>query len=439
MKRPSETWFRPLALAAFLCLPTAFGCATNAGPALPETVAGYAGFESPVSPYRALETLPSGTILHVPSGTEMSQTQMLDVLADSRVVYVGETHTNLEDHAVQLAVIRGLNERHPDGIMIGLEMFAHPVQKDLDRWVSGELSEHEFLKVWLNSWSEDFGYYRDILMYARAHQIPLIALNATREEIRAVSRGEAHSEADWEAAGWDGTDPYHRAYLDAIFGGHGQGGGDRFYSVQLLWDETMAASAHAALTRDDLKHRRLVVLAGGGHVQYGFGIPRRLFSRMPVSYSTVIPITVDMPDDRADLLMDVDVPEFPLPIADFVWSVDYRDLRDRKVVLGIRFDLSHTDGVWIQAVSPGSAAADAGVAAGDHLVSVDGIAMRETVDVKAALAQVALGEHGTLVVEREGVRHTLPVVYRTYTPPEEAGGARQQSMPIDHPMPQGHP
>ena len=363
------------------------------------------GNGSALSPYRDLDTLAEGELIHLATGRDVDFEQMMTVAADSRVVYVGEMHTNLEDHAVQLKVLKAMQQRYPGKVMIGMEMFAHDAQPELDQWVAGTLPKDAFLRLWYRHWSEDYDYYRPILEFARDRHIPIIALNATRDEKRKVSTGEVVPPQEDE---WD--DPYHQAYMAAIFGGHAHGG-DRYYRVQVLWDDTMAQHIASTLTAPGNADKRMVVLAGGGHIQYGFGIPRRLFTKLPVSYTTIVPITVSMPEDRDDLVTDVEVPDLPLPYADFVWALPYRDLAEKKIRLGVMLDVSG-DGLRVTAVMPDSAAAKAGVMAEDRLLSLDGHNVPEMADLKAALAQAKVGETGTLVVDRGGERVTLSVAYR---------------------------
>jgi uncharacterized iron-regulated protein len=423
-------------VAAALCLLLA-GCASGRGavaeapaapptpvPAKPEAAAAQEGAapdevaldvppaESPGSPYRSMDTIEPGTIVHVPTGREVTLGQLIDVVGDDRVVFVGEMHNNASDHEAQLKVLKALARRHPGKLMLGMEMFPKDAQKPLDDWLAGRMDEAGFLHLWYASWSEYYGYYRDILTFCKRSGIPIVALNATRDEVRATSRGEANTAADWAKEGWDGKDPYHHAYLDAVMGGHGHGAPATFYAVQLLWDETMAQSAYEALTAPVNKGRQLVVFAGAGHVQYGFGIPRRLFERMPVSYATIVPFVRTLPEDRADLRMDVDVPDFPLPVADFVWSTPYTDLEGERVRLGVRIQPDE-GGLRVTEVSPGSPAERAGVQAGDLLVDLDGRPLKDMVDVQVALTLAHPGDSGNLVVRRGADRVKLTVPYRT--------------------------
>ena len=52
---------------------------------------------------------------------------------------------------------------------------------------------------------------------------------------------------------------------------------ERSYQVMTIWDDYMAQSA--AGFQQERKLRRIVVLAGSGHIERGFGIPDRTVKR----------------------------------------------------------------------------------------------------------------------------------------------------------------
>jgi len=106
--------------------------------------------------------------------------------------------------------------------------------------------------------------------------------------------------------------------------------GEAFYRVQVLWDEAMAETAAEYLKSPEGQGRRLLILAGGNHVRYGIGIPRRLFRRVPLPYAIVLPFPVEIPDDKRDRLMDVEMPDLPMRPADFYWAVGYESLDEPK-------------------------------------------------------------------------------------------------------------
>jgi uncharacterized iron-regulated protein len=261
-------------------------------------------------PYPPARPPAVGDILHVPSGLFVGETQMLEVVTDARVVYVGETHDNPASHRLELTVLQAMADRWPGRVALGMEMFTPAQQETLDRWTAGRLEEKEFLREsrWFQTWQMDFDYYRDILLFARERRIPVIGLNAGKEQVSAVGRSEVAALPPEERQAlpeMDLDDPYQRMLVQAIFGGHGHGenGLAGFLRVQTLWDETMAANVAGFL--QERPEMRMVVVAGSHHVRHGFGIPRRVFRRLPSSYVLVGSQEIDIPAEKQESLMDV--------------------------------------------------------------------------------------------------------------------------------------
>ena len=99
------------------------------------------------SPYKNLSELKENEILHLPTGLTVSVEQMIDTVSGARVIYIGETHDNIEAHRVQLEVIRRLQEKFPGRISVGMEMFRRSAQDDLDRWHQKNLTDKQFRKL----------------------------------------------------------------------------------------------------------------------------------------------------------------------------------------------------------------------------------------------------------------------------------------------------
>jgi uncharacterized iron-regulated protein len=212
------------------------------------------------APYAYQYQWQQGKIYHAPTGTELSEEQLYDFLSGFRVVYIGESHDSVSDHAVQLEILRALNERYPGGVALGLEMLGTDAQTEADRWSRGELSEKEMMRLWARHWgAASFAYYRDILLYVRDQDIPLVALNRPRQPAVGHGAGDAAAASTGAAAAGQqappeqDTDPYYRAYIGAFMAGHAAGPDtlDRFIRAQARWDDTMAATAAAFLTRPD--------------------------------------------------------------------------------------------------------------------------------------------------------------------------------------------
>ena len=105
----------------------------------------------------------------------------------------------------------------------------------------------------------------------------------------------------------DMSDDAHRAWLGDIFAQHGGHTMDeamlqRFYEAQLTWDETMAAKVHEHL--QGAPEGQVVVLAGSGHVVWGYGVPNRLKRRLgegaDAQVMTIIPITPGGPEPATE-------------------------------------------------------------------------------------------------------------------------------------------
>ncbi len=369
----------------------------------------------PERPYPPLHEPAVGDILHIPTGIFVTETQMLAAVTDARIVYVGETHDNPASHRLEVTLLKALAERYPGQVALGMEMMTPEQQSVLNRWVAGELSEKKLLELsdWYNVWRMDFDYYKELFLLCRDKKIPIIGLNATRAEVKAVASGdfsELEEKQRKQIPPLDMTDPYQRAMLKAVYSGHNHGGGDqdRFLRIQTLWDETMAANVAGYLASPQGSNKHMLVIAGGHHVGYGFGIPRRVFRRLPVSYLTVGNKDIEFSEGKDEKAMDVALPEMPMPAFDYLLYTKYESLGKQRVRLGILLEES-TNGVKIKAVLPSSAATRAGLEEGDILRAVDGETVKKSFDVIYAIKQKQPGDKVELSIERKGKSKQLTV------------------------------
>ncbi len=349
-----------------------------------------------------------GDILHLPTGIFVTEQQMLDAVTDARIVYVGETHDNLASKRLGITLLMGLAARYPGRVALGMEMLTPEQQPALDRWVAGELSEKDLLEQtrWYDVWRMDFDYYKELFLLCRDKGIPIIGLNASRAQVQAVASGdfsELNEEQRARIPKLDMSDPYQQALTKAVFGGHNHGSGDRerFLRIQTLWDEAMAANVVRYLSSPQGNGRHMLVIAGGHHVGYGFGIPRRVFRQLPLSYVLVGNEDIQLPEGKRHRVMDVELPQIPMPAYDYLLYTRYETLKKRKVRLGVL--LKEDDGmVVIQAVSPASPAAAAGLQKGDRLRAVDGEPVTKGFDLIYVIKQKQPGDTVRLVIERDG-------------------------------------
>jgi uncharacterized iron-regulated protein len=221
--------------------------------------------------------------------------ELTDRLLGADVICVGETHDSDLHHRVQFQIIKALYARD-ERLGVGMEMFQRPYQKEIDRYFKGEIAEEEFLKAaeYQDRWGFDWSLYRPITEFCRKNGLPLAALNVPRELTRKLSRSGFAGLTEDEKKQFGSIDfnvPEHRKYwydrLGKLHGNTKQTEEDkeRGYQVMTAWDDYMAASA--AAFQHDHQLRRLVVLAGSGHIDRGFGIPNRTVKRTGGKAATV--------------------------------------------------------------------------------------------------------------------------------------------------------
>jgi uncharacterized iron-regulated protein len=219
--------------------------------------------------------------------------QALARLQAARIVLVGEQHTNQWHHQAQLDVVEALHEAGAN-VAIGLEMYRHDRQSDLDGWISGRIDEADFKSLYLENWGYDWDFYRAIFLYARENRIPMVGLNVAPEISRQVARHGFESLNQSQRGPLDDITcdipPEHREYLLRAHEAHAHGQLDfeHFCEAQLLWDAAMAA--HAIRYLEPHPNRIMVLLAGSGHA-FKMGIPAQLRQRTGWPWVVILPET----------------------------------------------------------------------------------------------------------------------------------------------------
>ena len=360
------------------------------------------------SPYLPLDDLQNNEILHLPTGLKVSFDQMQNVISSSRVIYIGETHDNTEAHRVQLEIIGDLMRRFPEKISVGMEMFRRSAQQDLDRWSKGELSLDHFKKLFRKNWGNGYPLYKPIFDFINKNHIPLIGLKPSKKTENLFRNNEQPSDQN-NLPQIDFDDRYHRPFSMSIFGGHQAM--EKPYRMLLLWEETMAQTVADFLMDPSNINSKLVVLAGGFHVQYGFGIPKRAFRRVPHSYSIILPTTTELPPELEDREMDVQHVSIPLYSGDYAWKLQYKILPDNKVKLGVTLENSE-NAVRIKSVSANSNAERAGLKKDDLLLAINEIELVDIEDLTNRLRNLGFDDQVKFIVKRGLEKITVEVQFR---------------------------
>ncbi len=317
---------------------------------------------------------------------------ILPALAKKRVVFVGETHDQYQHHQVQLAVIKGLYARHPD-MAIGMEFFQQPFQPVLDAYIAAEIDEQTLLEKteYFDRWRFDYRLYQPILQFARAHKIPLVALNLPKEITHKVGKSGlsvlTKEEMAQIPATLDRDMLAYRARIEAAYTAHPgsmKQDFEHFFEVQLLWDEGMAARAAKYLREHPAKN--MVILAGVGHIEFGTGIPLRLQRQLDVEMATIVQ------GDHVDILPNT---------ADYVLYPKPEQL-PKPGLIGVMLGPA-PQGMAVEAFAENSAAREAGLLKNDQIVQLNDRKIHQFGDIRLALWKRKPGEK-----VRVGILRDLP-------------------------------
>lgn len=338
------------------------------------------------------------------AASPLTQKEVLDQAAGRSVVLLGEIHDRADHHRWQLHMLSVLHATRGE-IVIGFEMFPRRSQAVLDRWVAGELTEAQFLQQsdWSRVWGFETALYLPLFHFARMHRIPMVALNVERSLIREVGRkgADAVPESMREGVGRpEAPPPEYVKDLHEIFGEHGDANKSaapsdpaflRFVESQTLWDRAMAEAILAAQRRHS--GRQVIGIMGRGHTVPG-AVPHQLRA-LGVADAMVL-----LPWER-----DADCSKLKPGIAEAIFGIDtYRPIQsdEPRPRLGVALGTAESGGVRIDQVSEGSVAAQAGLKAGDVVVTIAGRKPATTADVVSAVGRQAPGTWLPLRIRRDG-------------------------------------
>ncbi len=226
---------------------------------------------------------------------------MIDVIVKSKIVYVGESHTEFSSHLNQLKIIKAMYKKDKN-MVIGMEMFQKPYQKYLDAYIEGKITEKEMVikTEYFKRWKYDYELYRPIISFAKKHKIRILALNIDREITKKVVSEGMDALDDKQRAqvptSIDFSNTKYKEQLRMIYGMHQTErfkNFEQFYHAQLIWDESMANNMVTFMQKNPKYN--MVVLAGNGHIMHGHGIPSRVERRGFKDYTIALNFTKPEP------------------------------------------------------------------------------------------------------------------------------------------------
>jgi len=352
-------------------------------------------------------------IFKLPEGETISFAELMEDLDSVKAIFVGEVHDQSEHHQIQLKILQGLLDGGRE-VVLGMEMFQRFQQPILDRWTQGLFTEDEFLHEiqWETTWGVDYNLYQGILNAAKAHHLKVLALNVQREMVRKVAEkgiDRLSSEDKEKLPQMDLSNEQHRSYIASIYGGHHGGEAknfENFYQAQVLWDESMAETLSEFLNSPEGLGKTALVLAGNGHVVFGFGIPQRFYRRIPLFYKTIV-----LKPWEKGLNGDLTFFETVSPPANFLWVTKPTPPEKKRPRIGVLLKETSDQGTLeIERLVPGSPAEKAGLRPGDQLLAVEGKDIKQVKDIHDVLAEKGWGKSVTFSILRNGETKEVTVI-----------------------------
>lgn len=235
------------------------GCQSAAAPLLPALPA----WQSP----QGREDARLGQIQDLRTGRLLTPAQLVERLAGAPHVLLGEQHDNPDHHALQLWLLRALEQHRPQGSVL-LEMLEPAQQAQVATLQQQAALPADLPQAlgWQRGW--DWNLYGPIMRHALVQPYPLLAANLDRSEVREIYRHVPTLEGPRSTA-----EAVTAALLDQVREGH----------CGLLPESQMPAMLAVQQQRDRRIAQRLLqaptpalLLAGAYHVRKDMGVPLHL-------------------------------------------------------------------------------------------------------------------------------------------------------------------
>jgi uncharacterized iron-regulated protein len=355
------------------------------------------------------------------AGKMLTAGELASKLDDVRVLFVGESHTDIAFHRVQLQVIRELRKRGRE-VLIGLEMYPYTEQASLDLWNAGAGSEDDFVSKsrWYMNWGYHWHYYRDIFLFARQNGIRMYGVNTPREVVSAVRKKGFQNLTPEEASRIppkiDTDSEDHKTLIRAIFAGeesmmHTMSAQmfDGMFAAQCTWDASMGYNAVQNLKKFGGPKAIMVVLIGSGHVAYNLGVQRQAALWFDGKMASIVPVPVADSKGRPQVSVQASY-------ADYLWG-----LPPEEDPLYPSLALSTRDGksefpLEVIDVPKDSVAGRAGFQVGDVLQAMDGTPLKDRETLNRLLSEKRWADDAVFTVSRGGTTATVTAVFRRQAP-----------------------
>jgi uncharacterized iron-regulated protein len=193
----------------------------------------------------------------------------------------------IKDHLAQLEVLKTLRVARGSKIAVGFEMLDMTLQPVLDAYVSGKITEEEFLAKtdWARERGFDFNLYKPLFDFIIRNNIKALALDVPKKVISKIAAaGLAALDAEDKKFLPETVNiSTHKKYLEFLKSSFKDTSAektstwDNYLASMAAWDEGMGLK-----TADFVNANpgwSVLVIAGNGHVIYNAAIPASVKSR----------------------------------------------------------------------------------------------------------------------------------------------------------------
>ncbi len=220
------------------------------------------------------------------------------------VVFLGEQHDDSVCHGLEFEIFQKAVADYAAKrkVALSMEMFERDVQIVVNEYLSGQITEAQFLAS-SRPWSNYKTDYKPLVELAKEKHLSVVAANAPRRYVNMVSRNgrDVLNGLTKEAKSWIAPLPYGEpsdAYskkFKALMGPspEAQMGIDKILASQSLWDATMSNSVANYLKKN--KGALVVHLNGSFHTESHLGTAQQILKYR--KNARVLVVTMRYEDD----------------------------------------------------------------------------------------------------------------------------------------------
>lgn len=147
--------------------------------------------QNKTTPLSEVSLIPEGSrIQNTQTGALLTPQQLLDVMSDAPMIIVGEEHTNIAHHNIELWLLKNLQQRRPQGSVL-LEMITQDQQPAVDEvkqtQASGSTMSEDKVQEnihWNTRWP--WSMYGNLVMAGMQDKAPLLSANISRARITEI-------------------------------------------------------------------------------------------------------------------------------------------------------------------------------------------------------------------------------------------------------------